>query len=171
MSNTSNFDFCIELGLDTVKEIFHLAFKNEALFPHNFGPFTESFSGLQATVTVDVLDDDTNPADLSLQDENTILFSLPLELTVMIPDAPDPSLSRLVISATAGLPGHFLSGTDPVNPDLSISFAGVAPGDVQVTDLGGLPQVGAAQFLDAVNSHLPRGVVASARKSGVGAAP
>jgi hypothetical protein len=152
VSNTSNFDFCIELGLDTVKEIFHLAFKNEALFPHNIGPFTESFSGQQATVSVAVLDDESNLADLSLQDKSTILFSLPIELTVMIPTAPDPSLSRLVISATAGLPGHFLSGTDPVNPDLSISFAGVTPAEVQVTNLTGLPQVGAAQFLNAINS-------------------
>lgn len=152
MSNTSNFDFCIELGLDTVKQVFHLAFKDESLFPHNIGPISETFSGQQASISVTVLDDDSNPADLSLMDSTHILFALPLSLTVEIPDAPDPSLSRLVMSATASVPGHFMSGTDPVNPDLSISFDGVAPGDVTITDLTGLPTVTAANFLNAINS-------------------
>ena len=30
MSNTSNFDFCAELSIGAVKQIFHLAFKNES---------------------------------------------------------------------------------------------------------------------------------------------
>ena len=34
MSLTANFDYCVELGLGPIKAIFHLALKNEALFPH-----------------------------------------------------------------------------------------------------------------------------------------
>ena len=152
MSNTSNFDFCIELGLDTVKEIFHLAFKNEAMFPHNVGPIDEVFSGQPATINVSVLDDQSNPADLSLQDSTHILFSLPIVMTVEIPGAPDPSLSRLVLSCTAQIPGQFLSGTDPVNPDLSITFAGVTPSDVNIVGLTGLPTIDSSTFLAAINA-------------------
>ncbi len=152
MSNTSNFDFCVELGLDTVKEIFHLAFKNETMFPHNIGPISETFSGQPATITVTVLDDDSNPADLSLQDSTHILFSLPIEMTVELPDAPDPSLSRLVLSCTAEVPGQFESGTDPVNPDLSITFSGVSASTVNIVNLTGLPTIDAGKFLAAINA-------------------
>jgi hypothetical protein len=152
VSNTSNFDFCIEIGLDTVKEIFHLAFKNETLFPHNIGPISENFSGQPATINVTVLDDTSNPADLSLQDSTHILFSLPIQMTVELPNAPDPSLSRLVISCTAQIPGQFLSGTDPVNPDLSITFAGVTPADVTIAGLTGLPTIDSTTFLAAINA-------------------
>jgi len=152
VSNTSNFDFCVEIGLDTIKEIFHLAFKNEAMFPHNIGPIDKSFSGQPATITVAVLDDVTNPADLSLQDSTHILFSLPIQMTVQIPGLPDPSLQRLVLSCTAQFAGQFLSGTDPVNPDLSITFAGVTPADVNIVDLTGLPTVDSSTFLAAINA-------------------
>lgn len=152
MSNTSNFDFCIELGLATVEEIFHLAFKDESLFPHNIGPIDQTFSGQPATITVAVLDDMSNPASLSLQDATHILFSLPIQLTVQLPDSPDPSLTRLVLSCVAQIPGQFLSGTDPVNPSLSITFSGVTPADVGIVGLTGLPTIDASTFLAAINA-------------------
>ena len=151
MSNTSNFEFCVELGLDAVKQIFHLAFKNENLFPHNV-TVSETFSGQPATITVAVLDDMTNPADLSLQDSTHILFSLPLQMTVELPDSPDPSLTSLILSCVAQIPGHFVSGTDPVNPDLSISFNGVTAGDVTIQNLTGLPTISSDAFLAAINA-------------------
>jgi hypothetical protein len=153
VSNTSNFEFCVELSLATVQEIFHLAFKNEALFPHNIGPISETFSGQAATVSVTVLDDDSNPANVTLQDSTHLLFSLPIQMTVEIPGAPDPSLSHLVLSCVAQIPGLFVSGTDPVNPDLSISFNAVTAGDVNIVNLTGLPTIDASTFLAAINAQ------------------
>ena len=114
MSNTSNFDFCAELSIGTVKQIFHLAFKNESqCFPHNIGPFSRDLGGgLTGIVTATLLDDDDRPADLSFSDDKHILFDLPVDLTIEIADAPDPALSRITLSATAQVPGHLDTWND-----------------------------------------------------------
>ena len=51
MSLTANFDYCVAARHSVpVKTIFHLALKNEEMFPHNVGPFARNFSGRQLTV-------------------------------------------------------------------------------------------------------------------------
>ena len=104
MSLTANFDFCVELGIEQVKEIFHLAFKSEDRYPHNVGPLTRDFTGHQVTINVRVLDDDDRPADLSFQDDKHILFSFPFDLTAETPDSPDPSLSRVTLQVQVDIP-------------------------------------------------------------------
>jgi len=81
MSLTANFDYCVELGLGPVKAIFHLALKNEELFPHNVGPFVRDFSGLQFTINARLLDDIDNPADLEFADEKHIRFFIPFAVS------------------------------------------------------------------------------------------
>jgi hypothetical protein len=102
VSLTSNFDFCVQLSIAAVREIFHLAFKNEDLFPHNVGPFDRAFSGRVMRISAHLLDDMDAPADLSFQDEKHIRFSLPFELRVEAPDAPDPALSSITLRSRAG---------------------------------------------------------------------
>jgi hypothetical protein len=155
MSNTSNFSFCVELGISSVRDIFHLAFKNEPqCFPHNVGPFTRNLSGLQATVTVAILDDDSRPADLSFADEKHITFSLPNDITVEIADAPDPALSRIVLSSTAKVPGRLDSWADDAGePVLGIRFDDVDPTHIVVEGLTGLPTIGVDQFTNAIHSR------------------
>lgn len=155
MSNTSNFSFCVELGIGAVREIFHLAFKNEPqCFPHNVGPLTRNLGGLQATVTVAILDDQTRPADLTFADDKHILFSLPNDITVEIPDAPDPSLSRLVLSSTAKVPGRLDSWADDAGePVLGIRFDDVDESDVSVEGLAGLPSIGVEQLANAIHAR------------------
>ena len=75
MSLTANFDYCIELGIDQVREIFHLAFKSEDRYPHNVGPLIRTFSGRDMTVNVRVHDDEDRAAELTFQDEKHMLFS------------------------------------------------------------------------------------------------
>src|SRR5690606_25955157 len=105
VSNTSNFDYCVQLGLAPLKAVFHLALKNEELFPHNVGPLARDFGGHAAVINVRLLDDADSAADLALEDEKHIRFSLPIEIGVEIADAPDPSLSRVVLKATIEAPG------------------------------------------------------------------
>src|SRR3954452_19545716 len=142
VSNTSNFDFCAELSIGAVKQIFHLAFKNESqCFPHNIGPFSRDLGGgLTGIVTAALLDDDDRPADLSFLDDKHIRFDLPVDVTIEIADAPDPALSRITLSATAKVPGHLATwGDDAGNPVLGVSFDDVVPGSVEVADLTVLP--------------------------------
>jgi hypothetical protein len=153
VSNTSNFSFCVELSIGAVREIFHLAFKNEPqCFPHNVGPFTRSLDGLNATITVAILDDDSRPADLTFVDEKHILFSFPNDITVEIPDAPDPALSRIVLSSVAKVPGRLDSWDDAGEPVVGIRFDDVDPSDVTVEALTGLPSIGAEQLINAIHS-------------------
>ena len=156
MSITSNFDFCIELGLESVKQIFHLALKNEHLFPHTLGPFTRTLSGHDATVNVSVLDDNDRPANLSFQDPKHLLFDIPFDIHVEIPSAPDPSLSMLTISATANVPGRLDSWSDSSsgnpNPVLGVSFSDITPAAVGISSLTGVPSIGVANMLSAIHS-------------------
>lgn len=152
MSLTANFDYCVELGLGPVKTIFHLALKNEELFPHNVGPFVRDFSGLQFTINARLLDDIDNPADLEFADEKHIRFFIPFELTVEVPDAPDPSLARVTLLATCTVPGALASWPVDGQDQLGVDFAGVTAADVTVPSISGLPQLDAARFAAAIHT-------------------
>jgi len=152
MSNTSNFDYCVQFGIEAVRAIFHLALKNEDLFPHNLPPMTRDFGGHTTTVRVRLLDDMTDGADLSFQDEKHILFDLPVEIQVETPDAPDPSLSQVTLTATVKAPGRLESWPVDGEDQLGIDFAGITAGDVQVPALDGLPALSAARFEAALHS-------------------
>lgn len=153
MSNTSNFDYCVQLGLASLKAIFHLALKNEALFPHNVGPLERDFGGHAARIDVRLLDDADSPADLALEDEKHIRFSLPIEIDVEIADAPDPSLSRVTLKATIEAPGALATWPVDGKDQLGIDFGGIAPGDVAVPALAGLPALDAGRFEAAIHAR------------------
>lgn len=155
MSLTSNFDFCVELGIDPVRAIFHLAFKNEELFPHNVGPFTRTLSGRTITVTARVLDDLDAPADLTFQDEKRIRFSIPFEVTAQIPDAPDPSLSSVTIRSVAEIPGALATWPVDGQDQLGVDFDGVTAADVTVGAVSGLPALDASRFAAAIHTRYP----------------
>lgn len=152
MSNTSNFDYCVQFGIEAVREVFHLALKNEDLFPHNLPPLTRDFGGHTATVRVRLLDDMTDSADLSFQDEKHILFDLPIEIAVETPDAPDPSLATVTLQSTVRAPGAL--ATWPVSGDdqLGLEFSGITAADVEVPALTGLPTLDAARFVAALHT-------------------
>ncbi len=152
MNLTSNFDFCVELGIDSVKEIFHLAFKSEHRYPHNVGPLTRTFSGREFTINVRVLDDEDKPADLSFQDEKHILFSFPFELQAQTADAPDPALSEILLEAQADIPALLTAWDEDGDEVLGLSFSGITSADVGITGLSGVPSVGVEQFRNAVHS-------------------
>ncbi len=152
MSNTSNFDYCVQFSLPSLKAIFHLALKNEELFPHNLPPITQMFGAHPATIHVRLLDDETDPADVSIDDEKHLRFSLPIEITVEIPSAPDPALSRITLTSTVTVPGKH--ATWPVGGDdqLGIDFGDITAADVQVPALAGLPTLTSDSFLAAIHT-------------------
>ena len=152
MSNTSNFDFCVELGIDSVKEIFHLAFKDETRFPHSVAPVTLVLSGQTVTVATEVFDDDSRPADLSFADDKHIAFSFPFQLTVQAPDAPDPNLTQIVIEASMVIPGELDSWQENGTDVLGVSFFDVTAGDVSVSNLSGLPTIDINAITAAIHS-------------------
>ncbi|MGZ8254811.1 MAG: hypothetical protein ACXWVT_08165 [Burkholderiaceae bacterium] len=153
MSLTANFDYCVQLGLVPVKTIFHLALKNEDLFPHNVGPFVRNFSGRELTVTARLIDDETDPADLDLADDKHILFMLPFELTVQTPDSPDPALSSVTLKATCSLPGALANWPVDGQDQLGVDFAGISAADVSVPAVTGLPALDAARFTAAIHTR------------------
>ncbi len=155
MSNTANFDYCVQIGLAPLKAIFHLALKNEALFPHNLPPIPLDFGGHPATVHVRLLDDETAPADLAFEadDNKALRFFLPVEITVETPSAPDPALSRVTLKATISVPGRLKSWVVDGAEQLGIDFADVVAADVEVPGLTGLPTLDAARFLAAIHSR------------------
>ena len=152
MSLTSNFDFCVELGIAQVKEIFHLAFKTEDRYPHNIGPLPRNFSGTDMNIYVRVHDDDDRPSDLSFQDDRHILFSFPFDLTAEIPDAPDPSLSRVTLQARVNIPGSLESWNEAGADVLGLSFYNIVKSDVKIVEMTGLPVITADNFLSAIHS-------------------
>ena len=153
MSNTSNFDYCVEFGIEAVREVFHLALKNEALFPHNLPPMPRDFGGHAATVRVRLLDDLTAGADLGFQDEKHILFDLPVEIGVETPDAPDPSLASITLAATIKAPGKLANWPVDGEDQLGIDFADIAAGDVQVPAITGLPALDSGRFASALHAR------------------
>lgn len=152
MSNTSNFDYCVQFGIEAVREIFHLALKNEEIFPHNLPPMMRDFGGHPATIQVRLLDDADAPADLTFQDEKHILFDLPIEIQVETPDAPDPELSQVTLKATVKAPGRLESWPVDGDDQLGIDFAGTTAGDVEVPALSGLPELDAGRFEAALHT-------------------
>ena len=153
MSNTSNFDFCVELGLDSVKQIFHLAFKDEDRFPHNIGPVDVALPGGQhVSVTTEVFDDESRPADLNFADSKHMLFSFPFRLTVNAPQSPDPNLTHLTLDASVTFPGKLDSWQENGKDVLGITFADVTPGAVAITSLTGLPAIDLTAITDAIHS-------------------
>ena len=151
MSLTSDFDFCAELDLLAIKAIFHLALKNESLFPHNVGPFDRTYSGQAMTISVMLIDDMTNPADLALTDAKTITFTLPIQITAQIPDAPDPSLSQVTLAAAITVPGKLATLTVAGVLELGIDFTGVVASDIGVPTVTGLPVLDAGTFENAIH--------------------
>jgi hypothetical protein len=153
MSLTANFDYCVELGLASTKQIFHLAFKSEERYPHNIGPFTRTLSGHDVTVEVRVLDDETDAAELRFADPKHIAFSFPFEITVTTPDAPDPSLSRVTLKARVEVPGALEAWEEDGIPTLGLSFFDITSGAVTIQSLEGLPTIDASAFAAAVHSR------------------
>lgn len=153
MSLTANFDYCVQLGLTPVKTIFHLALKNEELFPHNVGPFVRDFSGRQLTVTARLIDDDTDSADLAFADDKHIRFMLPFELTVATPDSPDPTLSRVTLKAICTLPGALANWPVDGQDQLGVDFTAITAADVTVPAITGLPALDAGRFTAAIHTR------------------
>ncbi len=153
MNLTSNFDYCAELGIAQVKEIFHLAFKSEDRYPHNIGPLPRNYSGQDMSISVTVLDDNDRPADLSFKDDRHILFSFPFDLTAEIPDAPDPNLSRVTLRVQVNIPALLTHWQEDSEEVLGLDFAGVTPDDVEIVTLEGLPTITADNFLAAIHSR------------------
>lgn len=142
MNLTSNFDFAIELGIEQVRAIFHLAFKSEDRFPHNIGPITQNLAaGQTAIINVTVLDDHDRPANLSFRDDKHVLFSIPFDLAVAIPTAPDPHLSQLTLHVTAEIPARLDSWVEGDGDVLGLTFDDVTPASVNIPQLDGLPSV------------------------------
>jgi hypothetical protein len=153
VSLTANFDFCVELGIAPVKAIFHLALKNEEIFPHNIGPFDRPFSGHTMKISVRLIDDNDSPADLSFEDERHVRFTLPFELTAETPDAPDPSLARVTIRSAVEAPGALATWAVDGKDQLGIDFAGIAAGDIHVPSVVGLPALDSARFTAAIHTR------------------
>lgn len=153
MNLTSNFDFCVEIGIASVKQIFHLAFKTEDRYPHNIGPLTRVFTGHEVTVWVRVLDDEDRPADLRFADPAHVAFSFPFDIEVLAPAAPDPSLSRIVLQAQVEVPALLTSWEEEGDEVLGLSFFGVTANDVLVQSLAGLPTLDADRFVAAIHSR------------------
>lgn len=152
MNLTSNFDYCIELGIDSVKEIFHLAFKSEDRYPHNVGPFDRLLDGHTVTVEVRVLDDDTDAADLRFTDDKHITFSFPFEITATTPDAPDPALGRVTMKARIDVAALLDTWPEEGEQVLGLSFFNVTAADVNIVSLEGLPSFDVNNFAAAVHS-------------------
>jgi len=153
MNLTSNFDFAVELGIASVKEIFHLAFKSEDIYPHNIGPIHLNLSGQPAEIFVRALDDETDAADLSFKDEKHILFSIPFEVTAEIPGAPDPSLTHITLKSRTNVPGKLDNWPENGTDILGITFADITAADVEIPTLEGLPTIGIANIMTAVHAR------------------
>jgi hypothetical protein len=156
VTNTSNFDYSIEMSIDAVRQIFHLAVKNEPeCFPHNIGPLTRDLGdGLTASITVAVLDDESRPADLSFADEKHLRLDLPNDITIEIPAAPDPALSRITLSCTARFPGRLDSWNDDQGePWLGVRFDDATAAGVEVLGLTGVPVIGTDQIAAALHAR------------------
>lgn len=152
MSLTSNFDFCVEMGIAQVRQIFHLAFKNESRYPHNFGPFVRTYSGRQVTITGNVHDDETAASDLSFQDAKHIRFSFPFDLHAETIDAPDPSLSRVNLQARVEIPSLLTHWIEEGEEVLGLSFENVVPADVSIVSLEGVPTINIDNFRNAIHN-------------------
>ncbi|MFI6098140.1 hypothetical protein ACIA8G_21480 [Lentzea sp. NPDC051213] len=153
MSLTANFDYCAELGIDLVRQIFHLAFKSEDRYPHNIGPFERDFTGQPVKVWVRVLDDDTDVAELSFPNSNHVLFSFPFEIRTEVPGAPDPALSRITMKARVEVPASISAWLEGETEVLGLSFEGITANAVTVVTLDGLPDIDASRFAETIHAR------------------
>lgn len=152
MNLTANFDYCIELGIAQVKEIFHLAFKDEERYPHNVTPPPIDLSGHQANIDVRVYDDADRPADLRFQDDKHIIFSFPFDLNVVVADAPDPSLSSITMRVVSEIPA-LLNTWIESEEALGLDFTQVTSDDVNILTLEGLPTITASNLQNAIHQR------------------
>jgi len=151
MSLTSNFDYCVEMGIDSVRQIFHLAFKSEDRYPHNYGPVDDPATGTQ--VSLQVYDENDRPADLTFQDEHHVLFSFPFEMTVVAPSSPDPTLARFTVKSIIQVPAELTNWTENGQDVLGLSFQNVQPSDIQIVgSLDGLPTADTTTLLDSIHA-------------------
>lgn len=152
MNLTSNFDYCVEMGLEPTREIFHLAFKTEDRYPHNVGPLPRTLAGRDVLVEVRVLDDEDDAAELSFLDAKHVLFSFPFEITVTADDAPDPALGRVTLRARVEVPARLATWEEEGEEVLGLTFEDVTSDDVEVVALEGLPTVDVESFAAAIHS-------------------
>jgi hypothetical protein len=162
---TGGYDFCIELGIEVVREIFHLAFKQEDRFPHNFGPFERTLTApggapLTALVRVRVYDEEARPADLRFTDVETLTFTFPIDIDIELVDSPAPDLSHLLIPAVIEVPGK-LRRLPASEADgeyaLGVDFGEITAGDVVITERAPLPAVDGALLTSAIHDAYERG--------------
>ena len=151
MSLTANFDYCVEMSIEKVREIFHLAFKSEDRYPHNIEKQI-LFGGHMVDISVRVYDDDDRPASLEFQDEKHILFTFPFDLTAETPDAPDPSLSRVTMQVVIEVPGKLDNWPEEGEDVLGITFEDIQPADVNIVTLDGLPTIDINNVLNAIHN-------------------
>jgi hypothetical protein len=172
MSLTGGYDFCVELPIAVIREIFHLAFKQEDRFPHNFGPLEQTFTvpggtPLHAEIRVRVYDEEQGvggqpprAADLRFTAEREMTFSFPVDVEVLLAAAPSPELSRVIISTTIEVPGR-LANLEASAEDgelaLGLDFRGMSADDVVVGPFT-LPIVDAAVVTEALHQAYSAGV-------------
>jgi len=152
VSLTANFDFCVELGIEQVREIFHLAFKSEDRYPHNVGPLTRNLAGQEVTIHVRVMDDEDRDARLTFADEKHIGFSFPIDIEAQVPDAPDPSLSTITMRSRVEVPALLTDWEEDAEAVLGLSFADITDADVTIAELEGLPSIDVNRFAEAVHT-------------------
>lgn len=159
MGRTGGYDFCAELPIRVVREIFHLAMKQEDRFPHNPPPQPISFAvpggtPLTGQVAVRVYDEAARAADLSFIAEDTLSFTIPIDLDVTLDDAPAPELSAMVIPAVLRFPAKLTNlpaSVDDGSLAIGVDFASVTAASVEVVEMGSLPVVNDALLTSALH--------------------
>ena len=153
MSLTGNFDYCVQMGIQQVREIFHLAFKSEDRYPHNIGPIEHPLPGERVVmVNVRVHDDESRPAELHFEDLKHMRFSFPFDLTVETEDAPDPELSRVTMQVRVEVLGLLTAWDEEGEDVLGISFEGIVPAQVDIIELEGLPTIDINNINNAIHN-------------------
>jgi len=154
MSLTGNFDYCVQMGIEQVREIFHLAFKSEERYPHNVGPITHPLpGGREVIVNVRVHDDESRTAALHFEDLKHMRFSFPFDLTVETEDAPDPELSRVTMQVRVEVLGLLSSWPEEGEDVLGISFEEITPATVDIITLEGLPAIDINNINNAIHNQ------------------
>lgn len=151
MSNTSNFDYCVQLGFAAVEEIYHLALKNEEIFPHNLPPRSIDLGGIAAEVAISLFDDMDRPADLRFTGDKEITFTIPMDIVVEIPEAPDPSLSRINLAARLESPGLLANWPVDGEDQLGVDFSTILDNQINILDFSGLPVLSNERFRNAIH--------------------
>jgi hypothetical protein len=161
MSLTANYDYCAEFTIEVIRSIFHEAFRDETVggepaFPHNFGPFERDFSGRAATVNARIYDDIDRPADLAFQDTKRMRFTFPVDISVVLHDSPDPTLSEIILTGVISVPASLATWEEVPGSEewfLGLDFAGVTPADVTILSLTGIPVLDDTRLANAVHKR------------------